>query len=196
MISFIRGRVAEKLVDSLIIDVHGIGYEVRVTPRLMQAARAESEVQIYTHFHVREDNQVLFGFADLAERDMFRTLLNVSGVGPKTAMAVLSAVTPDQLILAVHQEDAGALKAPGVGPKLVKRLISELKSVFEDMNTVGVFASSPLAVNNSVRQDVTSALFALGYRQDEVDVLTRGIDWATVTSEQALKALLSSAKQR
>lgn len=196
MISFIRGTVAVKLVDSLIIDVHGIGYEVRVTPRLWQQARAQAEIQIYTHFHVREDNHVLYGFADLAERDMFRTLLNVSGVGPKTAMAVLSAVTPDQLIRAVHQEDAAALKAPGVGPKLVKRLIAELKSVFEDMKSVGVFPQSPLGSNNSVRQDVTSALFALGYRQDEVDTLTRGIDWDTVTSEQALKTLLSSAKQR
>lgn len=196
MISFVRGTVAEKLTDSLIIDVQGVGYEVRVTPRLWQLAHGQSEMQVFTHFHVREDIQLLYGFADLAERDMFRTLLNVSGVGPKTAMAVLAVVTPDQLIRAVHQEDSAALKAPGVGPKLVKRLIAELKAVFEDMKSVGSFAQSPLATHNSVRQDVTSALFALGYRQDEVDALTRGIEWDTVTSEQALKTLLSSAKKR
>lgn len=194
MISFVRGTVAEKLVDSLILDVNGVGYEVRVTPRLWTIAHAGSEVRIFTHFHVREDLQMLYGFADLSERDMFRTLLNVSGVGPKIAMAVLSAVTPDQLVRAVHQEDAAALKAPGVGPKLVKRLLTELKSVFEDMKSVGAFAQPAFSGNNSVRQDVTSALFALGYRQDEVDALTRGVDWDTVTTEQALKTLLSSAK--
>lgn len=187
MISFLRGTVCDKLPDSLILDVHGVGYEVRVTPRLWQVARAETEVLIYTHFHVREDAQVLFGFADLAERDMFRTLLTVSGVGPKTAMAVLSAVTPDALIRAVQQEDVAALKAPGVGPKIVKRLITELKTTFDRLPMTSVGTTS---LSFATSSEAVQALQQLGYSEAEIRLALNELDPQNLSTEQMVKEVL------
>ncbi len=187
MISSLRGIVSDKLPDSLILDVHGVGYEVRVTPRLWQAARAETEIVIYTHFHVREDNQVLFGFTDLQERDLFRTLLTVSGVGPKTAMAVMSAVTPDELIRAVQTEDAAALKAPGVGPKIVKRLIAELKPAFDRLPTTSIGIAS---ISFATSSEAVQALQQLGYSEEEIRLAMKEIEQQDLSVEQTVKSVL------
>ena len=174
MISTLRGVVTDKLVDSLILDVHGVGYEVRVTPRLWNAASSGTEMIICTHFHVREDAQTLFGFVDLHERDMFRTLLTVSGVGPKIAMGVLSVAAPDDIIRAVQTEDTAALKAPGVGPKIVKRLISELKSVFEGLPTMAGKAGNN--AQSGKRMEIVEALLQLDYTEREASEMLDGID--------------------
>lgn len=187
MISFLRGTVTDKLPDSLILDVHGVGYEVRVTPRLWQGAATEAQILIYTHFHVREDVQVLFGFSDLHERDMFRTLLTVSGVGPKTAMAVLSVATSEDIIRAVQREDVAALKAPGVGPKIVKRLISELKTIFEGMKTTG---HATIQAQNGKRGEIVEALVQLDYTEREVLDMLEGIDIESQDVQSVIKLVL------
>ncbi len=187
MISLLQGRVIEKLPQTIIIDVRGVGYEVRVTPRLWQQALSEADIVIYTHFHVREDAQVLFGFADLRERDMFRTLLTVNGVGPKIAMAVLSVAIPDDIIRAVQTEDVSMLKAPGVGPKIVKRLLSELKAVFGEMSPM---AASGKRGHTSVRTDVIEALASLGYNERETEAMLSGLELEGKSLDDALRAVL------
>ncbi|MBI4121742.1 MAG: Holliday junction branch migration protein RuvA [Parcubacteria group bacterium] len=194
MISSLQGVVLEKLAMALLLDVHGVGYEVRVTPRLWQAAHAGQDLRVYTHFQVREDAQVLYGFSDLHERDTFRQLLSVNGVGPKIAMAVLSAATPDEVIRAVQTEDTAALKAPGVGPKIVKRIIVELKAVFGEAVVHGS-ASKPSSANNSLRQDLFSALGHLGYADHEIEQLMHGADIEGLTVQQALKQLLQKGRE-
>lgn len=187
MISLLQGKVIDKLPQTIIIDVRGVGYEVRVTPRLWEDARSGGEMIIYTHFHVREDAQVLFGFADLHERDMFRTLLTVNSVGPKIAMAVLSVAAPEDIIRAVQSEDAAALKAPGVGPKIVKRLISELKTVFGEMPQLSVHDKGG---KKNVRIDVIEALKSLGYNDRETETMLAGLDLEGKTLDDALRAAL------
>lgn len=192
MISFLRGRLHQKLTHSLLLDVHGVGYEVRVTPRVWQSAREGSEVEIWTHLHVREDAQVLFGFSDLHEREMFRTLLNVSGIGPKTAMAVLSAADPETIVRAVQTDDAAALKTPGVGPKIVKRIISELKSVFAErlVSSKGV----TLSKSTGMRADLQDALLQLGYNEREIMELVSEADLEGLSVEKALRVILKKTR--
>lgn len=187
MISILRGCIIEKLAHTVIIDVRGVGYEVRVTPRMWQQARSGGEIVVYTHFHVREDAQVLFGFADLRERDMFRTLLTVNSVGPKIAMAVLSVAAPDDIIRAVQNEDLSALKAPGVGPKIVKRLLSELKSVFGETS---LLSASDKPGQQNVRMDVIEALKSLGYNERETEQMLAGVEMEGKSLDDALRAVL------
>ncbi len=192
MISFLRGCLRQKLSQSLLLDVHGVGYEVRVTPRLWQATREGSEIEVYTHFHVREDAQILFGFSDLHERDMFRTLLGVSGIGPKTAMAVLSAADPETIVRAVQTDDTAALKAPGVGPKIVKRIVSELKSAFAErfVSNKGV----AMAKGTGLHADLQEALLQLGYHEREIADLLREADLEGLSVEKALRVILKKTR--
>jgi Holliday junction DNA helicase RuvA len=188
MISLLQGRVIEKLPQTIIIDVRGVGYEVRVTPRLWQQAHSDMDIVVYTHFHVREDAQVLFGFVDLRERDMFRTLLTVNSVGPKIAMAVLSVAAPDDIVRAVQNEDVSALKAPGVGPKIVKRLIAELKAVFGELS---LLTPKGAHVVTTAHAEAASALLQLGYTEQEVRAMMDGIDTSDMTVQEVIKRVLA-----
>jgi Holliday junction DNA helicase RuvA len=135
---------------------------------------------------VREDAQILYGFRSLAERQMFRTLIDVSGVGPRIALSVLSVASPGDIIRAVKQNDHGALRAPGVGPKLTKRLVQELQSKFEELST----GEMSVAKAPSVRGDIASALQQLGYSQAEIEKAIMEADIGDLGAEQALKKVL------
>lgn len=187
MISSLRGTVLEKWEQSLLIEVHGVGYEVRVTPALWQHARAGAELLVYTHFHVREDAQVLYGFVDAQERTMFQTLLTVNGVGPKVAMSVLSVASPKEIVTAVQREDGTGLKAPGVGPKIVKRLIAELKTVFGEMPQ---FSAQDQGGQASIRMDVNNALASLGYNEREIETMLMGLELDGRNVEDVVRAAL------
>lgn len=128
MISTLTGRVSHIGLDSLVLEVHGIGYLVRTTPQALQDARHGAELTMHTELVVREDSLTLFGFPGPEETEVFRILQSVTGIGPRIALAVLAVLSPEDLRRAVASEDAKAItRAPGVGAKVAQRMLLELK---------------------------------------------------------------------
>lgn len=168
MIALLHGRVDALDAGSCIIDVNGVGYLVQASTRTLSAlppAPAVARVLIETH--VRDDAITLYGFADPAEREWFRLLLTVQGVGAKVALSILSALSPDGLIGAIAAGDRASLtRAPGVGAKLAIRLLSELRDKAGTMPTGPGFAI-PAAPEGGTEADALSALVNIGYRRSE-----------------------------
>jgi Holliday junction DNA helicase RuvA len=128
VIAQLRGRVAARGLDGVVLDVGGVGYLVQTTQRALRKARSGEEVTLQTYLHVREDALQLYGFAEPAERELFELLLSVSGVGPKVALAILSSSTPGDLRRAIAFEDTTRFVAiPGIGKKTAQRVVLELK---------------------------------------------------------------------
>ena len=185
MIGRLRGVIVEKRLDTVILEVGGVGYVVSVTPRtLSDIPGLGEEAVLHTHLHVREDQLSLFGFDSIADKDLFSLLLGVSGVGPKVAMAILATMTYEQLSLAVAADDVVALTAvQGIGKRSAQKLLLELKpklDVLEGPST----ASGPLG-------EVREALEGLGYGLDEI----RGA-LADLPSDLPVEALLKQSLQQ
>lgn len=174
MISYVKGELIETSYDQIVIETGGIGYNIMI-PGLDYALLPAigSEIKVYTYFAVREDAMLLFGFLDRDEKEMFKMLLNVSGIGPKNAMAILSALSPDDLRFAILQQDAKAIsKAPGVGSKSAQRIILELKDKIhlEDAFEKKAQKASDSSTNvphTSAMDEAVMALTALGYGSTE-----------------------------
>lgn len=163
MIGRLRGTIAAKRGEAVVVDVGGIGYEVAVTPRTLgDLPGVGEEAVLHTHLHVREDQLALFGFATEDRRDLFRMLIGLSGVGPKVALAVLATFEPEELRRAVAAEDAGALTAvPGIGKRTAQKLLIELQAKLDLLETSMVGAGG-------ASSDVREALTGLGYGADEI----------------------------
>jgi len=163
MIGRLTGILLEKHPPQILVDVHGVGYEVDVPMNTFYSLPAQGEkVSLFTHFSVREDAQQLYGFGTAKEREVFRTLIRISGVGPKLALSVLSGMNVDELAQAVATQETGRLvKIPGVGKKTAERLLLELKGKLAD--ALPTVAGSPASVVN----DALNALMALGYSDKE-----------------------------
>lgn len=200
MISFIRGLIADTTETSVILDNHGIGYEIFMTGNsIEQASRVNGEIRIHTYFHVREDVMQLYGFLSKDDLEMFRLLLNVNGIGPKAALGVLAGLTADELRFAVLSDDIKTLsKAPGIGKKTAQKLILELKDklkledAFEKKlaheQEVSAGAGSGL---HDGRQEAVEALVALGYSStDAMRAVRKVTDVAPDDIEGLLKAAL------
>ena len=185
VIGRLTGQLAEKTPPQILIDCHGVGYEVDVPMSTFYQLPAVGEpVSLLTHFVVREDAQILYGFASVAEREAFRQLVKISGVGPRTALAVLSGMSVTELAQAVTAQEPGRLvKVPGIGKKTAERLLLELKGKLGA--DLGPSAAAPAS---AAQNDILQALLALGYSDREaaaalkslpagVDV-TDGIKWA------------------
>ena len=164
MIAFLRGTVEDITESSLVLDVHGVGYEVLVSGQLLSSISGTGqELKLYTYMQVREDAVVLFGFLTKDDLAMFKMLIGVNGVGPKAGLAILSALGADDLRFAVLSDDAKKIaKTPGIGAKTAQKIILELK----DKPTVGAEVAAA-AAGNSVVQDAVEALVALGYGSTE-----------------------------
>ncbi len=164
MIGRLRGTLVAKLGEAVVLDVHGVGYEIAVTPRgLVDLPPVGDEAVVHTHLHVREDQLALFGFPAEAERDLFRLLLGASGIGPKVALAISATLSPDELRRAVLSDDADTLQmVPGIGKRSAQKLILELRPRLDlpDGDLPGA-AGSSLA-------EVRAALEALGYQPAEI----------------------------
>lgn len=169
MITFLQGKLVDSIANRVSVDVHGVGYEVFMPLMSIESiGRPGDEVRILTHFHVREQEQTLYGFASADERDLFRLLLNrVSGVGPKLAMAVLSGISVADFKSAVVAGDTATLsQIKGLGKKTAERIVLELK------DKVGVAAAWEAAAEagtsaHSHANDAILALISLGYKQVE-----------------------------
>ena len=188
MIGRLTGTLAEKSPPQLLIDVHGVGYEVDVPMSSFYNLPGLGEkVTLLTHFIVREDAQVLFGFLTQEERSTFRLLIKISGVGPRTALAILSGLSVNDLAQAVSLQESGRLvKVPGIGKKTAERLLLELKGKLGDA------LSAPAAVQGDAQADILQALVALGYSDREAAAALKALPKEVGVSEGiklALKAL-------
>ena len=163
MISRLRGRVVNISDNVLIIDVQGVAYEAEVTgTTLATVAGHEGEVDVYTHLVVRDDTHALFGFASLAERELFRALIRVNGIGPKLGLTLLSSLTPEEFATSVADQDVAAMtRVPGVGKKTAERLLMELKDRLDTL-PVGFTRGAPN--KESSAREAELALGSLGYR--------------------------------
>lgn len=174
MIGRIRGIIIEKQAPHLLVDVSGVGYELQAPMTTFYRLPAVGqEVVLHTHLQVREDAHVLFGFFDGRERELFRELLKVNGVGPKLALAILSGMEPDLFVKCVQEHNYNALtRLPGVGKKTAERLLIEMRDRLDswapDFGRVGVsLDASLIAPASDALQDAESALIALGYKPQE-----------------------------
>lgn len=170
MIGRLHGKLLEKNPPQILIDVSGVGYEVDVPmSTFCNLPEVGGELTLHTHFVVREDAELLYGFATLAERAVFRALIKISGVGPKIALALLSGITVDQLKDAVDRGETGLLtKVPGIGKKTAERLVLELKG-----KLAGTGAATAAVLTSGARADVAAALIALGYSEREAAAATK-----------------------
>lgn len=168
MIAYLRGVLAEKEITRVVVECHGVGYEAAIPLSTFDRLPAEgAEVKLYTHHEVREDAQLLFGFATKPERDMFRLVTTVSGVGPKLALAVLSGLTIGDLQLAVSQGDAKRLAAvKGIGKKTAARIVVELKDKINPIEALANATAETSREQGAVLRDAMLALAALGFSED------------------------------
>lgn len=188
MIEFIEGKIAYLTSDYIAIQVSGLGYQVFVPNPFYWSE--EEEVRIYSHLIVREDAQILYGFATKEERDLFRLLLEVSGIGPKAGLAMISGGSPRQLVQAIQMEDIKYLtRLPGIGKKTAQRLILDLKDKLAKQGWLDRFpeiaeTTLQLGVSSSqglLKQDVVDALIGLGYNEEEAG---RATDLALQSSNE------------
>ena len=167
MISRLTGKLIEKQPPQIVIDVNGVAYEADVSMQTFYNLPPLNEtVQLYTQLVVREDAHLLFGFGTAAERATFRQLVKVSGIGAKTALGILSAMTADELAQAVAQEDVKRLSsAPGIGKKTAERMILELRGKLSGSTVSDGLFTQPQAADET--DDIIGTLLALGYSDRE-----------------------------
>jgi Holliday junction DNA helicase RuvA len=176
VIGRIRGQLLAVEESIAIIDVNGVGYEVEVAESMLLTMTAVGQpIELYTHLSVREDAHSLFGFTTAAERDLFRTLIKVSGVGPKLALALLSGMPAAEFARCVRDNDIARLvKLPGVGKKTAERLVVELKDRIARWVLDGSAPGSGAPPGSRELEEAKGALLALGYRASEADRALRG----------------------
>ena len=199
MISYIRGTLAEKNEDSAVVEAHGVGYQIFVpVPVLSELPPLGESVNIYTYFSVREDGMSLFGFLSRQDLAMFKQLIGVNGIGPKSALGILSALRPDVLRMAVASGDAKTIsRAPGVGPKTAQRIILDLKDKIRLEDVLAGGLEESLAVPEEISgvgqagKEAVEALTALGYSAAEAAGAVKKVKITEeMTAEDVLKGAL------
>ena len=195
MIGYIKGAVEGISADYILLECHDIGYQIYTSGMALARITMHQEMKIYTYLHVREDGVTLFGFPTTEELNTFKLLIGVSGIGPKVALAVLSALTVQELALAVMAGDTKTItKANGIGAKGAARLIMELKDkmqVEDAFATTEIPDATDIATSQDSVQDTVMALVSLGYSDTEALKAIKQVPGAdTMDSEQLLKAAL------
>ncbi|MDC7828339.1 MULTISPECIES: Holliday junction branch migration protein RuvA [Pseudomonas] len=196
MIGRLRGTLAEKQPPHLLLDVGGVGYEVEVPMTTLYRLPAQGEVvTLHTHLVVREDAHLLYGFGEKRERELFRELIRLNGVGPKLALALMSSLEVDELVRCVQAQDTSVLvKVPGVGKKTAERLLVELKDRFKAWENLPTIA--PLVLPNqaagaaSAEADAVSALVALGFKPQEASRAVAAVEGEDLSSEELIRRAL------
>ena len=197
MYSYIKGELVEIAQDTIVVENHGIGYNIRIPGSIIDSLEGVGqEVKIYTYTYVREDAMLLYGFLTRDDLMVFKLLIGVSGIGPKGALAILSVMTPDDLRFAVLADDDKTIaKDPGIGKKTAQRLIIELKDKLSLADTFVEQEARELAsgagAQGTVRQEAVEALVALGYSSGEAMKAVNGVEISEETTvEEVLKASL------
>ena len=198
MFYYIKGKLVLNEVSQVVIDVGGVAYSMTVSANTQAAVSSkafngENEVTLYTHLSVREDGIDLFGFHDLAELNMFKMLISVSGIGPKAALSILSHMTPDAIAYAIFSDDKKSIsKAPGVGPKTAARVILELK---DKVKGSGADVSSDIPIipqtqTGSKHSEAVDALTVLGFHRSAAEEALKTIDVANTELEDIIREAL------
>ena len=200
MISLLSGTVRSIQSDRLVVEVGGFGLSVLVTPATTTQVTLGSQIQLFTSLVVREDSLTLFGFVNEESRFLFELVQTVSGIGPKVALSILGALTPEDLGRAISQEDIGVIeKVPGIGRKGAQRLILELKGKLSDLS----YSQQYKGHQPAWREQLASALVSLGFSPKESDnaisvvvseLQADGVEAATVELSELLKRTLASGK--
>ena len=191
MIGHLNGRLIEKNPTELIVECAGVGYEVKISLNTFSALGTEESVKIFTKLVVREDAHILYGFASKEEREMFNHLVSVSGIGPNTAMIMLSSMVPDEIAHAIQSEDVRTIQGiKGIGTKTAQRVIIDLKDKMLKM----VFSSENIFnQNNTNRFDALTALVSLGFdkksAEKAIDKIATGEETVEKLIKEALKIL-------
>ena len=194
MIGSLRGRLAGKQAPHIVLECNGVGYEIE-TPMstFLDLPESGTEMFLYTHLLVREDAQILYGFATEDERALFRTLLKVNRVGAKMALGVLSAMTASDFRRCVEYEDSAMLsKVPGIGKKTAERLIMEMRDKVDKVGTPAL-PGEKVAVDANSRSEAFDALVALGYKANEVNKLLGTLDTDDKSAEDIIRQALKRA---
>ncbi|MFW8589251.1 Holliday junction branch migration protein RuvA [Glaciecola sp. 2405UD65-10] len=203
MIARLHGIIVEKIPPEIVLDVAGVGYEIQLPMTSFYALpEVNQSVTLFTHFVVREDAQLLFGFTERNERSLFRVLIKANGVGPKLACTILSGMSAGQFVQAVMHEDITALvKMPGVGKKTAERLVVELKDKLNELDATPSMPT-PLSGENakqailsetmSAKDEAISALLALGYKRSQAESVIKKVASDNASSEQLIRDALKS----
>lgn len=200
MIDYIKGTLVYFKEEAVIVDVGGIGYRIFCPNPYAFGVELEETIQVFTHHHVREDAILLFGFPTRDEQELFRRLLEVTGIGPKGALAILAGCTPEQLVTAIQHEDLGMLtKFPGIGKKTAQRMILDLKDKLPAWPAAIGAGESPAARkplhpkgHTTAMEEAKEALLSLGYTANECDRVLNAIlaDVQEATVDQIIKKAL------
>lgn len=188
MIAHVNGVVVEKFASSVIVDVHGVGYEVQVPAGDFDASQLNTETKFYTYHHVREQAEELFGFSSLAAKKLFELLITVQGIGPKAALAILGLGTAEQVRNAVANGDVAYITgASGVGKKSAERVVVDLsdKVGLPTHYVTGVAVQTELNTND----EALEALIALGYTLGDANKALEGVDPTLPTNQRITQAL-------
>jgi len=201
MIGRISGILLEKQAPDLLIDVQGVAYEVQAPmSTIYQLSELGQNVTLHTHFVVREDAQLLYGFANQRERSLFRTLIKVNGVGPKLALTILSGIESDEFVRCVRDNDTATLvRLPGVGKKTAERLLVEMSDRLKDWHVDGAAVAegaASLPGANGVIAEAESALVALGYKPQEAAKAISAVSDENASSEQLIRSALKNMVNR
>jgi holliday junction DNA helicase RuvA len=196
MIGFLKGRLAAKVPPMLLVDVNGVGYELEAPMSTFYGLPAAGEaVALFTHLVVREDAHVLFGFGTESERRLFRSLLKISGVGPKIALGILSGSSVEEFLRIIEAEDVAMLtRIPGIGRKTAERVIIEMRDSVQKLSapTVGGNSLTPAAAQ-SPQSEAYGALIALGYKPPEATRLLKNADEPGLSTTEIIRRALKSA---
>ena len=197
MIGSVRGRIASKTPPQVMVDVGGVGYELEAPmSTFFHLPAVGQEVSLLTHLVVREDAHILYAFATEGERRLFRSLIKVSGVGPKIALALLSGISVEAFSRCVVNEDITALtKVPGIGRKTAERLVIEMRDRLGDPAAPAGPGVVPVAVSASPESEAYGALIALGYRPAEATRLLQAAGPGTHSTEELIRRALQGASR-
>ena len=190
MIAYIKGKLEVKNVDNIIIDVGGIGYKIFMSANSIQkVGEIGTDIKIHTYMRVREDDISLYGFCTNEELRMFEQLIGVSGVGAKSALSILSNISPSSFALAIISGDVNTLKSlPGIGAKSAQRMILELKDKMKTQDAIETELTPTRVINiDDKTRDAAEALQVLGYARKDIDMAISKINTNEMTVEEIIK---------
>ncbi|MBN6078977.1 Holliday junction branch migration protein RuvA [Aggregatibacter actinomycetemcomitans] len=203
MIGHLTGILMEKQPPEILLDVQGIGYELLLPmTSFYNLPEVGKQTSLFTHLVVREDAHLLFGFAQKADRTLFRELIKTNGVGPKLALAILSAMSVDEFAYAIEREELSRLvKIPGIGKKTAERLLVELKGKFKEVKTNDFFVqadhlprfSAEISATVEPSNEAVAALVALGYKPLDAEKMVKKVSKPELSSEQLIREALKAA---
>lgn len=191
MIAFLRGKLASKAYDYVVLDVSGVGYKIMLSGQsVSRLPEIGTEIQLLTKMIVKEDDVALYGFQNATEQNVFERLISVSGIGPKAALSILSSYSAEEVIEIIASQDSVRMqKAPGIGKKTASRIILELKDVFAQVG--GDLSSQTPSVSTSALQGAREALSSMGFTSTEIDLALKD-----APSEETETGLLQYALKR